>query len=61
MPGCVYASELSRAYVHIRIGSCALSSYSEVFSSEAAVVWVLLVLARVAPVDVIDVPRGVWQ
>lgn len=55
------SSELSCAYVHIRIGACALSSYSDVFTSEAAVVWVLIVLARVAPVDVIGVQRGVWQ
>jgi hypothetical protein len=55
--GSVYASELSRAYVHIRIGGCALSSYSHVFTSEAAVVWVVIVRARVAPVDVIAVQK----
>jgi hypothetical protein len=57
----MYASELSRAYVHIRIGARALSSYSDVSTSEAAVVWVLIVLARVAPVDVIAIQSGVWR
>jgi hypothetical protein len=59
--GSVYASELGRAYVHIRIGARAVGSYSDAFTSEAAVAWIFIVLARAAVVDVIDVQRGFWQ